>query len=53
MIYICEECKKKIEAPEEKWSAWIRCECGGKAFEEGFEIGKAPLVGPGGGSKYV
>lgn len=30
-VYHCKECGKKTKAPAEKFSMWIRCECGGQA----------------------
>jgi len=46
--YICESCQKVIKAPKQKWSAWIRCDCGGMAFEEGYIPTKTPSNWKGG-----
>lgn len=46
--YICEECKKSTLAPKERFSRWIRCKCGGMAFEEGYQDTNSPLSCRGG-----
>lgn len=33
MKYKCKECQKITKAPKDDWNSWIRCECGGQAYD--------------------
>jgi len=42
--YECEECKKKFKAKSNKYSHWVRCECGGKAFDVNGNYRTSPMT---------
>lgn len=46
--YQCEVCKKTIKAVKNKLSAWVRCDCGGMAFEFGWKANGTPSNWKGG-----
>jgi len=46
--YQCEDCGKFIVAPKNKLNAWVRCNCGGMAFEFGWKPRKTPSNWKGG-----
>jgi DNA-directed RNA polymerase subunit RPC12/RpoP len=31
-VYLCEDCDKQFKDNYNKWSHWLRCKCGGKAY---------------------